>query len=96
MPKTPPDEVKLGTGETGGGLARPADETRPRTGASTPSALHPTSHAAAADGPRPQFPEIPAALAPARKRKRGKGGLLILLLAIIAAAAAAVWYFFFR
>ena len=96
MPKTPPDEVKLGTGETGGGLAQPDDETRLRTGAVKPSALHPTSHAAAADGPRPQFPEIPAALAPAPKRQRGRGGLIPLLLAVLAAVAVAVWFFFFR
>ena len=74
----------------------PTDETKMRTEDTEPSALRPRSHAAAADGPRPAFPKIPAALAPAPKRKRGRGGLIVLLLAVLAAVAVAVWFFFFR
>lgn len=74
----------------------PDDETKMRTEDTEPSALRPRSHAAAADGPRPAFPKIPAALAPAPKRQRGRGGLIPLLLAVLAAVAVAVWFFFFR
>jgi hypothetical protein len=74
----------------------PDDETKMRTEDIDPSALRHKTHAAAADGPRPSFQEIPAALAPAPSRKRGGGLLVLLLLVVIAAIAATVWYFFFR